>query len=81
MVKKIKTIIYFLSTNASFFLRYSINPTHRISCNAEDSGVASPIWNSDGSGRRLIKYDTGTLTQNAPRIPWIMTKRVLPIPL
>ena len=47
----------------------------------EDSGIASPIRNSDGAACLLIRYDTGTRTPNAPMMPYTMTNFVMPISL
>lgn len=42
----------------------------------DEQGVASPTLNRDTGFSRLMKRDTGILTQNAPTIPWIMTNSV-----
>lgn len=47
----------------------------------DEQGVASPTLNRDTGFSRLMKRDTGILTQNAPTIPWIMTNSVFWQPL
>ena len=54
---------------------------HIAICSIDEKGVAMPIQNSDTGTRRLIRYETGTRTQNALTMPWAMTKRVRPRPL
>ena len=49
-------------------------------CTTVDEGVASPILKRVGFADRLMKKDTGTLTQKAPTKPWAMTKVVFPQP-
>lgn len=73
--------VYTVSYTHFFFLRYNIHPRHSTSCRIEENGVASPISNSVAPALRLINHDTGTLTQKAPMIPWIITNFVIPIPL
>ena len=73
--------VYTVSYTHIYFLRYNIHPRHSTSCRIEENGVASPISNSVAPALRLINHDTGTLTQKAPMIPWIITNFVIPIPL
>ena len=42
---------------------------HKIICTKVEYGVASPILKSVGFAVRLIKYETGIRTPNAPMIP------------
>ena len=50
-------------------------------CRTVEHGVASPIWNKDTGSHLLIRNDTGTRTQKAPMMPWIITNLVYSMPL
>ena len=54
---------------------------HSMICITLEHGVASPMASSDPGNALLMMNDTGTLTRNAPAIPWIITNLVCSIPL
>ena len=53
----------------------------RTICTTVEDGVASPIRNRETGTRPAMRKETGTRTQNAPTIPCVITKRVMPRPL